>query len=144
MPSQLVPVGKDDHRPRQKGVKLIGKSPAGNPMTKTVDALIDTGSDLCVVPKALADQFGGRPVAVRGTQARGVGGVVLVRRAGVKIQFGAVDPGGQEKRIEDDYDYLVGPFPRDGMCILGMHALVKERVEIAWDPKGRAGQLKVP
>lgn len=144
MPAQLVPVAKNDHRPCQNGVKLVGTSVAGSPLTKTVVALIDTGSDLCVLPQRVADQFRGRPVAVRGTQARGIGGAVLVRRAGVKFQFGAVDVAGQEKPIQDDYDYLVGPFPRDDMCIIGMHALVKERVEVVWDPKARTGKLIVP
>lgn len=133
------------HKPGQTGGAVVGVSAAtGQPLRRAVDWVLDTGSDPCLLPEAVANEFKLQPPKAGGVVAYGLGGVTqLVRKGGVRMAFVVKDAAGNETAVEKDVDFYIAP-PGYPHCILGMHVLAEAGAELRWSPSAGSGKLTVP
>jgi hypothetical protein len=140
MPGDLHRHVSSGLQPAQSGA-VTGFSPGtGQPLSKTVQWLFDTGSDVCVVPEAFANQFALRAAGV-GTTAQGIGGGLrLLPRKGLTVEFAVEDATGTAQTISQPAVVFIG----GQVKIIGMKELTTGEVTLTWNPKQGTGKLTIP
>ncbi|MFN2587208.1 MAG: aspartyl protease family protein [Actinomycetota bacterium] len=133
------------HRPGQADGAVVGVSAAtGQPLKKKVEWMVDTGSDPCLLPEAVAKEFKLQPPKSGGIVAYGLGGMTaLVRKGGIRMAFFVTDGAGNETLVKKDVDFYIAP-PGYPHCVIGMHALAQAGAEFRWSPSAGSGALTVP
>jgi hypothetical protein len=127
-------------QPAQSGT-VSGFSPGtGQPLSRTVQWLFDTGSDVCVLPEAFANQFALRAAGV-GTTAQGIGGGLrLLPRKGLTVEFTVEDSTGAAQTVSQPVVVFIG----GQVKIIGMKELTTADVTLTWNPRQGNGKLTVP
>ncbi|MEV6398305.1 hypothetical protein AB0M39_26610 [Streptomyces sp. NPDC051907] len=127
-------------KPAQRGAVTGTAASGGQPHRVSVEWLVDTGSDVSTVSDAVAAQFALRPAGI-GTTAQGVGGGLrLLPRRGLTVEFEVEDANGQPQQQAQPTIVFVGGTG----AILGMHELVVVNAAISWRPKSSFGHLRTP
>jgi hypothetical protein len=141
MAGELVRHVSNGLQPAQQGTLSGSAADSGQPLAKSVQWLVDTGSDVCAIPEALANQFILRPAGI-GTQAQGIGGGQrLLPKRGLTVTFTVEDSTGQARTVSQAVIVYIGG---GGTKLLGMHELTVNDATITWSPKSGSGKLSAP
>lgn len=140
MPGDLVRHSSSGLQPAQSGTVSGSSAATGQPLSRPVQWKFDTGSDVSVVPEALANEFALRPAGV-GTTAQGIaGGPRLLPRKGLTVEFTVADATGAAQTISQPTVVFIGGQSK----IIGMKELTTAGVSLTWDPKRGNGKLTGP
>lgn len=140
MPGDLVRHPSAGLGPSQSGTVSGSSVATGQPLSRTAQWLFDTGSDVCVVPEAFANQFALRAAGI-GTTAQGIGGGLrLLPRKGLTVEFTVEDATGTARTVSQATVVFIGGHS----TIVGMKELTTGAVTITWDPKQGKGKLTAP